>query len=426
METKNIVGTIYLKNGRAVTSRQEMDTTLDVLEVARLYNDSGIDKIFCVDLSDTEEEHEKNILAIRTINRNIDTKTCACGHINRIDDVRKLLYAGCVEVMLNASKPGVIELLKEAAERFGKEKILVSLTNVDFLFKAKDIMDETVHEYVIMNPQMCTSLESMTDIPYILVQDEYDLEQIEKALKSDKIRGIYGSFINGSDIDIMQLKCDLRERGITMDNFEPQLAWSDLKLNSDGMVPVIVQDYQTHEVLMLAYMNEEAFNTTIRIGKMTYWSRSRNELWTKGMTSGHIQYVKSLTADCDYDTILAKVSQVGPACHTGERSCFFHSIIEKEYTEKNPLRVLETEYQSIISRKDNPCGDSFTDEMFRRGLDYILQNVGKEATDIIISAKSENKNNSRKEIADFIYDLMILMAQKELTWDDITRELSQR
>ena len=192
------------------------------------------------------------------------------------------------------------------------------------------------------------------------------------------------------------------------------------------MVPVIVQDYQTHEVLMLAYMNEEAFNTTIRIGKMTYWSRSRNELWTKGMTSGHIQYVKSLTADCDYDTILAKVSQVGPACHTGERSCFFHNIIEKEYTEKNPLRVLETEYQSIISRKDNPCGDSFTDEMFRRGLDYILQNVGKEATDIIISAKSENKNNSRKEIADFIYDLMILMAQKELTWDDITRELSQR
>ena len=177
---------------------------------------------------------------------------------------------------------------------------------------------------------------------------------------------------------------------------------------------------------MLAYMNEEAFNTTIRIGKMTYWSRSRNELWTKGLTSGHIQYVKSLTADCDYDTILAKVSQVGAACHTGARSCFFHNIIEKEYTEKNPLRVLETMYQSINEHKEDPSGDSFTDEMFRRGLDFILQNVGKEATDIIISSKSVNKNNSRKEIADFLYDLMILMAQKELTWDDITRELSQR
>ena len=262
MENKNIVGTIYIKNGRAVSSREDLENTYDILEVARLYNDSGVDKIFCVDLSDTEDEHEKNILAIRTINRNIDTKTCACGHINRIEDVKKLLYAGCVEVLLNASKPGVIDLLKEAAERFGKEKILVSLTNVDFLFKAKDIIEDTVHEFVIMNPSMCTSLESMSDIPYILVQNDYDLEQIASSLKSDKIRGIYGSFINSSDIDIMQLKCDLRERGITMDNFEPQLSWSDLKLNSDGMVPVIVQDYQTHEVLMLAYMNEEAFNTT--------------------------------------------------------------------------------------------------------------------------------------------------------------------
>ena len=105
----------------------------------------------------------------------------------------------------------------------------------------------------------------------------------------------------------------------------PRLQWKDLKLNSDGMVPVIVQDYKTNEVLMLAYMNEEAFNETLRIKKMTYWSRSRNELWTKGLTSGHIQHLKSLTADCD--TILAKVSQVGVACHTGKRSCFFNEII---------------------------------------------------------------------------------------------------
>lgn len=426
MENKNIVATIFLKHGRAILSRENTSTSFDVLDIARLYSDSGIDKIFCIDLSEDEEEHEKNILAIRTINRNIDTKICAGGHINRIEDIRKLFYAGCVEVILNASKPGIIELLKEAAQRFGKEKILVSLTNVDFLFKAKEIMEDTIHEFVIMNPSMLTSLESMTDIPYILIQDTYDLDQIATQLKSDQIRGIYGAFINQSDIDIMQLKCDLSAKGIRMDNFEPQLQWSDLKLNSDGMVPVIVQDYQTHEVLMLAYMNKEAFETTIRIGKMTYWSRSRNELWTKGLTSGHIQYVKSLTADCDYDTILAKVSQVGAACHTGARSCFFNTIIEKEYTEKNPLRVLESEYEEILKHKTDPQGDTFTDELFCKGLDFILQNVGKEATDIIISAKSPNKMASRKEIADFMYDLMVLMVEKELTWDDITRELSQR
>ena len=106
-------------------------------------------------------------------------------------------------------------------------------------------------------------------------------------------------------------------------NLKSSIAWSDFKLNSDGMVPVIAQDYQTNEVLMLAYMNEEAFNTTLETGKMTYWSRSRNELWTKGLTSGHLQFVKSLTLDCDNDTILAKVEQIGAACHTGNRTCFF-------------------------------------------------------------------------------------------------------
>ena len=107
---------------------------------------------------------------------------------------------------------------------------------------------------------------------------------------------------------------------------EKTFTWADFKLNSDGMVPVIAQDYETGEVLMLAYMNEEAYNTTVETVKMTYWSRSRNELWTKGLTSGHLQYVKSLTLDCDNDTILAKVDQVGAACHTGNRTCFFKPL----------------------------------------------------------------------------------------------------
>ena len=104
--------------------------------------------------------------------------------------------------------------------------------------------------------------------------------------------------------------------------------WADFKTNSDGMVPVVVQDAENDEVLMLAYMNEEAFETTLRLGKMTYWSRSRNELWTKGLTSGHVQHVKQLLIDCDNDTILAKVEQVGAACHTGNRTCFYRILAE--------------------------------------------------------------------------------------------------
>lgn len=175
----------------------------------------------------------------------------------------------------------------------------------------------------------------------------------------------------------MKLKSSLLQEGINMYNFAPDLSWEDLKLNSDGMVPVIVQDYRTDEVLMLAYMNKEAFDTTINLGKMTYWSRSRDELWTKGLTSGHFQYVKSLTADCDFDTILAKVSQVGAACHTGNRTCFFNSIVQKEYVEKNPLKVLESVYDIIKERKAHPQDGSYTNYLFGKGTDKICRNLGK-------------------------------------------------
>ena len=255
---------------------------------------------------------------------------------------------------------------------------------------------------------------------------EYNYEEIVSLLKREKIRGIAGPFINMINTDIMKLKSALSQEGIKMDNFAPDLHWSDLKLNSDGMVPVIVQDYRTDEVLMLAYMNEEAFNTTINIGKMTYYSRSRQELWTKGLTSGHIQYVKSLTADCDFDTILAKVSQVGVACHTGNRSCFFNNIVRKEYVEKNPLKVLESVYDVIKERKEHPKDGSYTNDLLDKGIDNILKKLGEECTEIVIAAKNPESEQIKYEISDFLYHCMILMVEKGVTWEEIANELAQR
>ncbi len=428
MEHKNIVATIYLKDGMAVPNSKETDKKTDVLELARLYNDSGIDKIICYDLSTDDEEHEKNILAIREINRNIEIKTCGGGNIKRLEDVKKLLYAGCIEVILNGSKPETVELLKEASARFGSEKLLVSLTTIDFIFKTKEFLEENVHELVIYNRALLDSLEGITDVPYIVDVEENNFDDIASLLRSEKIRGISGSFINNvEDTDIMQLKCELSDAGIKMDNFEPKLSWSDLKVGSDGLVPVIVQDYQTSEVLMLAYMNEEAFNTTIRIGKMTYYSRSRQELWIKGMTSGHIQYVKSLTTDCDFDTILAKVSQVGGiACHTGAPNCFFNEIIKKEYTERNPLKVFESVYDVIVDRREHPKEGSYTNYLFDKGIDKILKKVGEEATEIVIAAKNPDNEEVKYEMSDFLYHMMVLMVEKGVTWEDVTRELAQR
>ncbi|MBQ6134174.1 MAG: bifunctional phosphoribosyl-AMP cyclohydrolase/phosphoribosyl-ATP diphosphatase HisIE [Lachnospiraceae bacterium] len=426
MEHKNIVATIYLKDGLAVKSPSEHDNGQDPIKLAEMYNDSGIDKIFLVDLSDDDEEHEKNILVMRDINRSIDVKTCGGGNIKRLEDVKKILYAGCIEVVMNGSKPETPEILSEAAERFGPEKMLVSIKNVDFVFKQRSLIKDSVHELVIMEPSVAAGIPRMSSVPYILKQDENDIDLLFEKLSNENIRGIYGSFINDPNTDIMNLKAQLSHRGIKMDNFEPRLKWSDLKANDKGLVPVVVQDYRTNQVLMLAYMNEEAFEKTITIGRMTYFSRSRNELWTKGETSGHFQYVKSLTADCDFDTILAKVSQVGVACHTGEMSCFFNEIVKKEYVEKDPLKVFDNVYKIIEDRKIHPKEGSYTNYLFNKGLDKILKKVGEEASEVIIASKNAVKDDIVYEEADLLYHLMVLMVEKGVTWEDVTRELAQR
>lgn len=427
MEHKNIVATIYLKGQKAVKGLSDLSVLHeDVIELARFYNDSGIDKIMILDLSDTDEEHEKNIHTIKNINRNVEIKVCAGGNINRLEDIKKFIYAGCLQVIVNGAKPGSIELAEEASRRFGKDRILVSVANLDFVFKHQNVMDENFHELLVLNPDIIDSIENTTDVPHVIYMKEYDEEQILTILKRKNVRGIAGDFINDPKTDIMKLKSELSGKGIKMDNFEPALKWADFKKNSDGMVPVIVQDYRTDEVLMLAYMNEEAFDHTIHSGRMTYYSRSRQELWVKGLTSGHIQYVKSLTADCDYDTILAKVSQVGAACHTGNRSCFFNDIVKKDYVEKNPLKVLEDVYSIILDRKDHPKEGSYTNYLYDKGIDKILKKIGEEATEIIIAAKNPDAEEIKYEISDFIYHLMVLMAEKGVTWEDITQELSQR
>ena len=427
MEHKNIVATIYLKDQKAVKGLSDLSVLHeDVIELARFYNDSGIDKIMILDLSDTDEEHEKNIHTIKNINRNVEIKVCAGGTINRLEDIKKFIYAGCLQVIVNGAKPGSIELAEEASRRFGKDRILVSVANLDFVFKHQNVMDENFHELLVLNPDIIDSIENTTDVPHVIYMKEYDEEQILTILKRKNVRGIAGDFINDPKTDIMKLKSELSGKGIKMDNFEPALKWADFKKNSDGMVPVIVQDYRTDEVLMLAYMNEEAFDHTIHSGRMTYYSRSRQELWVKGLTSGHIQYVKSLTADCDYDTILAKVSQVGAACHTGNRSCFFNDIVKKDYVEKNPLKVLEDVYSIILDRKDHPKEGSYTNYLYDKGIDKVLKKLGEEATEIIIAAKNPDTEEIKYEISDFIYHLMVLMAEKGVTWEDITQELSQR
>ena len=426
METKNIVATLYLKDGKAVKSTTDFTEIEDVYQLCQMYNDSGIDKIVVLDLSTDDDEHEKNINTIKNINRNIELKVCAGGNINRIEDIKKLLYAGCMQVMLNAAKPSSIGLAEEAGKRFGKDRIVLSVHNVDFIFKHKSYIEETVHELYILNLKILDAIDNLSNIPYVVKTESEEFDDILELLSRENIRGITGPIINNPMTNIMELKAALSKKGIKMDNFAPDLNWSDFKVGADGLIPVVVQDYRTDEVLMLAYMNEEAFNKTINLGKMTYYSRSRQELWIKGETSGHYQYVKSLTADCDYDTILAKVAQVGVACHTGKHTCFHNNIVKKEYIEKNPLKVFDEVYEVIKDRKENPKEGSYTNYLFDKGIDKILKKLGEESTEIVIAAKNPDPEEIKYEISDFLYHCMVLMVEKGVTWEEITQELSQR
>ena len=226
--------------------------------------------------------------------------------------------------------------------------------------------------------------------------------------------------------DIYKAKRGLKKQGIDIDVFESLIDFDDFKLTDAGLIPAIVQDYRTGEVLMLGYMNRESYELTIKTGRMTYFSRSRQELWVKGETSGHFQYVKSLSLDCDNDTVLAKVRQIGAACHTGNRSCFFKELAKKDYIPTNPLTVLTDDFDIILERKRHPKEGSYTNYLFDKGIDKILKKCGEEASEIIIAAKNPDAEELKYEIADFLYHMMVLMAECGLSWEDITKELVNR
>lgn len=427
MKTKRIIPCLYLYRGQAVAGRDKKELCYDgdAEKLAEFYSDSGADELLIYDLSSTEEEHEEAIGKIKGICRAAQIPVAAAGNINRVEDVKKLLYAGCQKVVLNASKASNAEMLEEVSNRFGKEKIAVCILQKEELLSRQ----QQIRKYagaVVLREAVWEELEPDFDTPVIFHLAHDSAQEALDLLKDERVWGISGTFVSRTDQSLMDFKQECKKQGIAVNTFESKIAWSDFKLNSDGLIPVVVQDYQTDEVLMLAYMNEDALQTTLQTGKMTYWSRSRNELWTKGMTSGHVQYMKSLTLDCDNDTILAKVAQVGAACHTGNRTCFFQELAKKEYDDTNPLKVFQDVYQVIQDRKEHPKEGSYTNYLFDKGIDKILKKVGEECTEIVIAAKNPDKEEIKYEIADFLYHVMVLMAEKEVSWEDITQELARR
>ncbi len=427
MSYKRLIPCIFIAGGKAVKWFNDKSVLQDdVIALAKYYSDHGADELLVFDLSTSDDEHEEAIDLMRRINRLIRIPMVAGGNIKRQEDVKKILYAGAKRAMLNFSKPDSAKAVEEAAKRFGKEKIAVSLNDFDALFKHQHLIDEYSSEIVFMHRLDLNSVMDVTDIPCVIVTDTLEKPELFKILKCPGVKGLSGKYVSQPDMDFVEFKKECSEEGIQMTSFESIMEFSQFKTNEQGLIPVIVQHYKTREVLMLAYMNEESFDQTIKTGKMTYFGRSRQKLWVKGETSGHFQYVKSLTIDCDYDTLLAKVDQVGAACHTGNPTCFFQHLAGTEYNEANPLEVFEIIYNTVVDRKENPKEGSYTNYLFDKGIDKILKKIGEEATEIVIAAKNPSAEETKYEISDFLYHMIVLMVEKGLNWEDIVKELASR
>ena len=428
MDYKKLIAGFGIREGRAVRLESgQICYEEDLLALASFYGDSGADELFLYDMSESEEDHERTIGLMKEIARLSDIPVILGGRVRRLEDVKKYLYAGAKAAFLDVSLDENVDLMKEASDRFGDDKIYAYLPDCSYLERTKEYAQLGASVMIFGDPLITEeklNAVSECEEAFLITGCGEDAALFAFALVIENVEGLVGSF--DGEVNCMDLKQELKSLGIGVDTFESTVNFRQFKLNGDGLIPVITQDYRTGEVLMLAYMNEEAFSETIKTGCMTYYSRSRRSLWRKGETSGHYQYVKSLSLDCDNDTLLAKVNQIGAACHTGERSCFYQNLVKKEYQESNPLKVFEEVFKVILNRKINPKEGSYTNYLFDKGLDKILKKLGEESTEIVIAAKNPNPEEVKYEISDFLYHMMVLMAYKGLSWEDITRELSNR
>lgn len=417
MSYKRLIPCIFIYNGKAVKWFHDKEIVAEnVVELAQYYSNQGADELLVFDLSDSDEEHTESIELIQRINRVIPIPMIAGGNIKRLEDVKRILYTGVKRVMLNFSKLDMFALAQEAANRFGKEKIAVSLNDFDALFKQQQLIEQYSSELIFMHRLDLNSVMNLTNIPCIIVTDTVREEELFNILRCSGVKGLSGRFVSDVEMDFSAFKDKCAERDIKITSFESLMDFSEFHADANGIISVITQNYKTGEILSVRKMDREAFETTVKTGKMTYYCAD-----TDSMESKQYQYVKSMTVNETRDTLLAKID-----FREKTETHFAQSLIGSDESEKNPLQIFEYVYQTILNRKQNPKEDSYTTYLFEKGIDKILKKIGEEATEIVIAAKNPSKDELKSEFVDFLYHAMVLMVERDVTWDELTEEMAKR
>lgn len=417
MSYKRLIPCIFIYNGKAVKWFHDKEIVSEnVVELAQYYSNQGADELLVFDLSDNDDEHTESIELIQKINRVIPIPMIAGGNIKRLEDVKRILYTGVKRVMLNFSKPDMFALTQEAANRFGKEKIAVSLNDFDALFKQQQIIEQYSSELIFMHRLDLNSVMNLTSIPCIIVTDTVREEELFHILRCPGVKGLSGRFVSDVERNFSEFKDKCAERDIKITSFESLMDFSEFHTDAAGIISVITQDYKTGEILSVRKMDREAFETTVKTGKMTYYCAD-----THTMESKQYQYVKSMTVNETRDTLLAKID-----FREKTETHFTQSLIGSDESEKNPLQIFEYVYQTILNRKQNPKEDSYTTYLFEKGIDKILKKIGEEATEIVIAAKNPSQDELKSEFVDFLYHAMVLMVERDVTWEELTEEMAKR
>lgn len=451
---------IDVKDGQCVRLKKGLFNEVTVYserpyEIAKGFEEAGAQFIHTVDLDGALKGHGVNAETIKKICSSVNVPVQMGGGIRTLENIQEVLDLGVYRVIIGTKAVENPDFIKAAIDRFGAEHIVVGVDAKDGLVAIEGwekVSDKTALSLALAMKDIGVQTIVYTDIskdgmlagPNVeqtkILSDKTGIDIIASGGMScmDDLTHINDAGIHGAIIGkaIYEKRIDLKEAVNLFESgasyskasamLKADISFKDLKLDANGLIPVVVQDYVNGEVLMLAYMNEEAFNNTLETGIMTYYSRSRQELWVKGLTSGHFQYVRSIEIDCDNDTLLAKVKQIGAACHTGNKSCFYRNLVSTEYAQTNPLKVFNNVMSIIEDRKQHPKEGSYTNYLFDKGIDKILKKCGEEATEVIIAAKNPDPEEIKYEISDFLYHVMVLMVLKGVTWEDIVKELANR
>lgn len=319
-----LVPVFYLKDG-ALYRDMDLTERLDesIAKTADSQERRGADALLIFDYSYDRNSQKEALSAIQEICGAVDIPVWVGGNILNRADADHYFASGAAGVILDEERISNVDLMEELARDYGSGRIALH-----HIPGGNDALAEAACNKLafVISPDIPENTPG--GLKFLVMQDRKDLELTLETLQKRNALGLSGQFLTDTDESFWQIKRKLKDAGIAVHTLDPAMPFTEFKLDDHGLIPCVVQDHKTQEVLMVAYMNEEAFRTTCETGLATYFSRSRQELWTKGLTSGHLQYVKRMYVDCDADTLLLKVKQIGGACHTGHRTCFYRTILE--------------------------------------------------------------------------------------------------